>query len=188
MLKNNFGNLSEILDIQTCTLSQQFFTSDLTNYHARTQHRCTYVCTCRSSVVRDWQSWLSRLWWEISIKVSGRLIMIQSGGGLRYQLRIFARFSSVLFFLDANIYRVHSALSFLITVSLFFPLFLLFFFLFVAPRSFHRIQRITEKRSLSVKIERGSCDTYTRKSRRIGATERKSTGGEPPARKTLRDR
>lgn len=49
--------------------------------------------------MRDWQSWLSRLWWEISIKVSGRLIMIQSGGGLRYQLRIFARFSSVLFFL-----------------------------------------------------------------------------------------
>lgn len=84
--------------------------------------------------MRDWQSWLA-LWWEISIKISGRLIMIQSGGGLRYQLRTFARFSSVLSFLwRGHLSRTQwSIFSYYCSVFV-FPLFLLFFSLSLHDR------------------------------------------------------
>lgn len=159
-------------------------TGKLWNFAHLTAREGSNAATCtwtrRSAVVRDWWPWPSRLWWEIPIKVSGRLITIQSSGGHRIKRypRVSARFSSALLSFDVDrqsiLARSNQDRSLFLSLS--------------PPAIFPRVEIETnhldesrKKREVSKSRDR------TRGVRSDGARECWGTR-EPPARKTSRDR
>ena len=133
---------------------------------------------------RRWQRWRcgshEPAWWEASIKVSGRLIVIQSGGRPRYQFPVTAAsFLSCLFSSFSLSHSLRSSSFFLVFSAVFLDIFLL-------PRAVHRWRQLS---ALSRRTKKRSWTRGTRRRernrRRDAARRRRSTRCVPPRAKLL---